>query len=1455
MATTTLKGAHLSLQQERLWSFQQGSGPYRSQCSILVKGRLNHQVLQQALQQLVAQHTLFQTLFSTLPGMDIPVQVLGHRIEFSWPIISLEGIPEPRQRAVLHALLLSLQERPFDLSHGPLLHAVRFPLAAEEMLLFISLPALYADASTLPLLVRDLVKRYHASLVSQELDDEPLQYAAVSAWQKQLLLKQDEEAKTAREFWKRCAWSQLAQVQQRLLQAGIVKKGYLEACEGEIFAPQTYTLAVEEAVSTRIQALAVRSDVPCAAIFLACWLILLQRLTGEAQLLLGVACNGRSYEELSEVPGLYTRFVPFDGYVRQDWSFEQLVSFVASTLEASSKYQFFFTWSSVSEAINQAVKPNFFPVTFEYESWPASFPGKYLSLSLEQRWCCTEPFILKLSILQVGQRVQLELSYDPRLCVATNIPRLASMLQALLRSGVQQPQQRVDALTLLTADERSHLLTAFTAPVRSLPAQAWHRLFEAQVERTPHQLAVISASEQLTYRQLNERANRLAQVLQNRGVGRGILVGLCMAHSAQMLVGLLAILKAGGAYLPLDAASPPARLTYQLRESQTVLLLTQREVSISLQEWEGSILWLEDLEHEMSQAQTVNLPGGSAAEDLAYVIYTSGSTGMPKGVMIQQSSVINYTLALCERLQAESGWQYASLSTLAADLGNTAIFCALASGGCVQVLDTETGSSAEAMARWVEVHPIDVLKIVPSHLSALLTDEQAKHLVPRQALVLGGEALPLSLLARLQELGGTNHSGCKVYNHYGPTETTIGVLVHKLGKIGQLWQVQERQGKADRLEQGEQPQKSVPLGRPIANSEVYVLDNRMQLVPAGVVGELYVGGAGMARGYIRRPETTAECFVPHPFVNAGSEQAQDGKDLRTEEDQDSFPLLLGAVPTASLPCVCSRPGARLYRTGDRARYLPDGTIEYLGRIDSQVKLRGYRIELGEIEAALRAYPGIQEAVVVLQEEDEERRYLIAYVVGAGLAPVSSARASVGGLPTEQLLAHLHKQLPEYMVPLHIVELPKLPLSPNGKVERSALLSLDRSQFLGIRERVAPQTPLQEQLALIWAEVLRLPQVGIHDDFFKLGGHSLLAVQLLNRINKEFGALLSLATLFQTPTIEQVAALLQREEKELPSRGSPVVPSLCVPIQPAGEKPPFFCVHPRQGVVSCYLDLAKHLHHDRPFYGIQAPGLAVDVAYGLRSVGAGTSPYPTLQAPQVFSSIEEMATSYIDALLAVQPPASPYFLGGYSFGAIVAFEMARQLQARGCDVALLAILDTYPPRHDASVDTTGAVGTQTGASPISTVAQDNAKAIVELAQILGRYKRTNIEVSYEYLYRLQVDEQLAYLLDRLIESRVLQYNTSIDEIRRVLQVSESHRFCRKRYRPKPYAGRITLFRSESAEEDPSLWASFSSEPLEVHTVSGDHISMIVEPYVQSLAMQLQQCLDKAESVSMNPSAHE
>jgi amino acid adenylation domain-containing protein len=559
-----------------------------------------------------------------------------------------------------------------------------------------------------------------------------------------------------------------------------------------------------------------------------------------------------------------------------------------------------------------------------------------------------------------------------------------------------------------------------------------HQLIEAQAKRTPERVALVFEDQRLTYGELDRRADRLAQHLRQLGVGPDVVVGLFLERSLEMVLGILGILKAGGAYVPMDTSYPEERLAFILADANIGVLLTQGSLLGKLPATDAHMVRLDEFDWN-GAAQTPE--AAVQPHHLAYVIYTSGSTGRPKGVCIEHRNIVDYVLGVVERLQLEPDMHYATVSTIAADLGNTVVFPALATGGCLHVISQQRAESQALLADYFSREKIDVLKIVPSHLAALQSGRNPERVMPARRLILGGEASRLDWIERLRALS----PGCEIYNHYGPTETTVGVLTYHVG------------ARVPATQSG-----TLPLGKPLPNARIYILD-----------GELCIGGSGVARGYLNRPELNAEKFVADPF----------------------------------------NPGGRLYRSGDLGRCLADGTIEFCGRIDHQVKLHGYRVELGEIEAALREHGDVQEAAVLVREEQ-----LVAYV-----APKHVEQAV--------LREYLKARLPQYMVPSVFVVMDRLPLTANGKIDRQGLAALSYESAAPARDFVAPRTETEKALAVIWSGVLKVEPIGIHDDVFDLGAQSLMAMKALAQIRDAFQVSLSLRNLFERPTVAGLAEII------------------------------------------------------------------------------------------------------------------------------------------------------------------------------------------------------------------------------------------------------------------------------------------------------------------------------------------
>ena len=587
-----------------------------------------------------------------------------------------------------------------------------------------------------------------------------------------------------------------------------------------------------------------------------------------------------------------------------------------------------------------------------------------------------------------------------------------------------------------------------------------HHLIEAQAARTPASPAVAFEGERLTYAELERRAARLAARLRALGARPDVPVGLFVERSAELIVAILGILKAGAAYVPMDTAYPRERLAFMLSDAGIGLVVTQAPLMERLPQGAARALLLETTHRD---AAAEPLPSDVRAQNLAYVIYTSGSTGRPKGVGVEHRNIVNYVKGVAERLRLEPGMHYATVSTIAADLGNTVIFPALATGGCLHVISQARAESQALLSEYFARERIDVLKIVPSHLAALQSGSNPQLVMPARRLVLGGEASRLDWIERLRAIAPR----CEIFNHYGPTETTVGVLTYALD-----------------ASLPRTPSGTLPLGYALPGISIHLLDAQGREVAPGEKGELCIGGAGVARGYLERPQLNAEKFVADPFS--------------------------------------AQPGARMYRTGDLARALPDGSIEFCGRIDHQVKLHGYRVELGEIESALREHGGVHDAVVLVREDASGDKQIAAFVTAR--APQATLYADE--LTPGALREFLKERLPIYMVPSTVVLMERLPLNANGKVDRQALAALPLEGAVPGKEYVAPRTETEKTLASIWQELLNRGEIGIHDDVFDLGAHSLMAMRALTRMREVLGVNLALRNLFERPTIAGLAEIIE-----------------------------------------------------------------------------------------------------------------------------------------------------------------------------------------------------------------------------------------------------------------------------------------------------------------------------------------
>ena len=618
----------------------------------------------------------------------------------------------------------------------------------------------------------------------------------------------------------------------------------------------------------------------------------------------------------------------------------------------------------------------------------------------------------------------------------------------------------------LSAEDYKLVVHRFNQSAVPFPSVCVHELFEQQVERSPERIALRFQAKALTYRELNERANQLAHRLRKHGAGPSVPVPLFVERSAEMIIGMLAIMKAGSGFVPLLSDDPQHRLAHLLGEIQSPVLLTTANLRPRLPDFPGKVLLFDESLVDEARGNPENK---TTPSDLVCIIYTSGSTGIPKGVAARHSNLANYAQFICRRLELNrfpEGWHFATVSTIGAILGNTSVFASLLSGGCLHVISYETGITPSLFADYVAKYPIDVIKITPSQLTALLAGAEGRQILPRKYVIVGGEKFTWELVDQIRA-----HGDCKIMNHYGPTET-MGCCTFLL----------------DGHNFGAEKPATVPLGRPMANQQIYILDNDLQPVPVGVAGELCMAGAGLTNGYFNQPNLTAEKFVANPFA--------------------------------------SQPEARLYRTGDLARFLADGNIEFLGRIDHQIKIRGFRVEPAEVESAIRKVSNAKETVVVAEDSPSGGKILSAYVV-----PTQS-------LTPAELRSLLRLEVPDYMIPARILFLEALPLNRNGKIDLAALAEMKAAEDSPASQAPAPQNETEEVLARIWRDVLQKDSVGLHDNFFALGGHSLLAIQIISQVRNQFRVDFPLFSFLDAPTIAAMAAKIgecpstETEEEEM-----------------------------------------------------------------------------------------------------------------------------------------------------------------------------------------------------------------------------------------------------------------------------------------------------------------------------------
>jgi amino acid adenylation domain-containing protein len=1171
---TREKKIPLSFSQTRLWfidQFEKESAVYNIPYALYLTGNLNRNALEQSLQTIIQRHETLRSRFQLVN--EAPVQIIEPHIPFTLSIIDLDNQQIYPQSAQVQQRIQQEAQTPFDLTQAPLFRVKLLRLNSQSHILLLTLHHIISDGWSMGILIRELSSLYQAFCTGKPnpLVPLPIQYADFAIWQREWLTGEVLDNQLS-------YWQKQLQGSPALLE---LPTDYPRPSQ-QTFCGTRQRFQLNPELTQQLKSLSQKAESTLFMTLLAAFATLLYRYSSQSDIVIGSPIANRHRQEIESLIGFFVntlalrinldenpsfnellaqvKQVALEGYAHQDLPFEKLVETIQPerSLSYSPIFQVVFVLQNAPVGNLELPEITLTPLTIETE---------------------TAKFDLLLSMGENEEGLTGVWEYNQDLFTGETISRMSQQFQTLLAGIVAHPEQSVSQLPLLTEAQRHQVLVEWNNTQTDYPQdKCIHQLFEQQIEITPDAVAVVFDEQHLTYRELNNRANQLAHYLQTLGVKPESLVGICVERSLDMIVGLLAILKAGGAYVPIDPTYPTERITYMLEDAQVQILLTHNHW---LEQFLLSRMHLVSLDRESSliaQENQDNPVNNVKSDNLAYVIYTSGSTGKPKGVSVTHRGV-NRLVKNTNYIHWKSDDKVAQVSNIAFDAATFEIWGALLNGVQLVGISKDVILSPEKLAQRLRHQQISVMFLTTA-LFNQIASVVPEAFQPLRYLLFGGEAVEPKWVKAVLSQGSPQ----QLLHVYGPTENTTF----------SSWYL---------VEDVPEAATTVPIGCPLSNTQIYILDSYLQPVPIGVPGELYIGGDGLAKGYLNRPELTTEKFISNPFSN--------------------------------------QPNARLYKTGDLARYRADGTIEFMGRIDNQIKLRGFRIELGEIEAVLSQYPQVNEAVVIATEDQPGNKRLVAYCV-------SNSEQSI----TSELRSFLKTKLPDYMIPSTFVQLDVFPLTPNGKVDRRALPKPEQTRLELAETFVSPRDDLEIKLTQIWQNVLGVQPISIRDNFFELGGHSLLAVQLVNQINQIIGTDIPLVTLFQLATIEEIANSL-RSQKNISTKSS------IVPIQPHGLKPPLFFANSPGAAKK----LSTYFGNEQPIYGLSI--------FGLEDIDE-----------QKLSSlrIQDIAKQFVRDMRQIKPQG-PYLIAAYCADSTIAFEMAQQLSAQGQKVALLAFIDAiWQPRQ-------------------------------------------------------------------------------------------------------------------------------------------------------------------------------
>ncbi len=1280
----------LSLMQQRLWFLNEIDAvgvAYNLASAVRLRGNLEIETLNEALEDIIRRHSTFRTSIGVQENT--PVQVIAETLTYHLEVKDLSAQSESSREQEMLKLLEETAATPFDFARAPLFVSFLIRMSKEEHVFFFMPHHMIWDGWSNELFFRELEEHYNARCEGRppKVSSLPISYGDFAAWHRKWV--EGEELQSQAAYWR----EQL--------------KGSTEALELPTDKPRPSTFrydrghyinfAISKEKIVSIELLAKRHNTTLFMVLLSAYKLLLHKLTGQRDILVGTPVRGRSHAEVENLIGFFSNLIVLRTQIDKECSFEKFLQSVKDTcVESFSRQDMPF--ERILGEISVSRDMSHTPVYQNILSFQDSNELEYNFRKLET----SDIFVgvpgvqtdLGIWMLMKKNELNLSVGYSTDLFEETTIRKWMVAYENLLDIIISNDNLLIRDISILTESDNEVLAKVNDTAAYYPQDKLIHQMFEERAKQMPDKTAVVFGDLSVSYKQLNERANQLARHLIKQGAAAGTLVGICLPRSVDMLVAVVGVLKSGAAYVPLDPEFPKERLSYMAEDAGMRIIISNNETENILG---AAYIQSVQLDRDREQIESCDkddlLQEKTNSKDLAYVIYTSGSTGKPKGIELEHRSVVNFIYSMAKTPGVKEDDRVLAITTLSFDIAVLELLLPLSVGATVVLLTRDQSLDGAEIEKCLDKYDVTIMQATPATWRLLLSSKKFRK--RRIKALCGGEALSKELSSSLTEYVS------ELWNMYGPTETTVWSTCYRINR----------------------EDDTIYIGKPIDNTTVYILDESLNQVPVGVLGELYIGGDGLARGYHNRPELTAERFVDNPF----------------------------------------NPGSKMYRTGDLVRLNNIGELVCLGRTDFQVKLRGFRIELGEIETAIGNVVGIKQGIVVVKRFSDEDERLVAYCISEGDVSVEEA----------EIKTILRKKLPDYMVPQHYVRLDEFPLTANNKIDRKALLSYEVF-VTADKETIEPRTETEESLVQIWSEVLHAPRIGIRDDFFQMGGHSLLAIQLIDKIRSRYKVSLQLADFLRNSTLQDMAAEIDSllvSSNDIASHSKKEWTPLVLLGTKKGDSTPLFCAAGIGGHVMELNQLAKELG-DIPLWGLET-----------RGVLEGQTPH---------STIEDLAKEHVAAIRTVQAHG-PYFISGYSFGGVVAFEIAQQLTSQNEEVAWLGLIDASGP---------------------------------------AIRQRTLIELRIEQAKRL-VDDPLAYVkhsIERRKRDRAAIYHERYAHIYAAMSSAYD------KYRPQPYKGDAVLFQTPRHENYEDMlyvideyngWRSYILGKLEVIPITGRHLTVVQE----------------------------